>query len=45
MNLAAKPELDGRVGNKTRAVERLGVKQVKHEDEVDREWDHRRRGR
>ena len=37
-------KLDGRVGNKTRAVERLGVKQVEYEDNVDRECD-RRRGR
>jgi len=46
MGLATESKVDGGVGNKTRAEKRLGVKQVKYEDNVDRECDPRgRRGR
>ena len=45
MSLTAGSKLDGGSGKKTREVERLGVKRVKYEDNVDRECDHRRRGR
>jgi len=41
--LATESKLDGRVGDKTRAAKRLGVEQAKHEDNVDRECDRRRR--
>ena len=43
MGLATRSKLDGGVGDKTRAAERLGVKQAKQEDNVDRGCDRRRR--
>lgn len=45
MSLATKSKLDGRVGNKARVVERLGVKQVKSEGRGVFECDRRHRGR